>query len=129
MSRKPRSPAGATAQAAIDYFAANPSITSMASMELADAIGASRANFPKQLSLAVNDGRLIAERVGNTMVYSPAEPAAPANGKLEIVTYADGDIGVSGMVTTDEGALFTKDQLKQLFTHVTTPHLVLGAAD
>jgi hypothetical protein len=86
-------------------------------------LGGNKSSVATQLKKALVAGLLVAEKSGKGWVYSLPEAPAPTNGKLDIVTYADGDVGVSGMAITEDGAVFTREQLVQLLTHVTTPHV------
>lgn len=112
---------------AVEYFAAHPK-KRLTRDELANAIGVPPAGLSTALLPAIEAGLLGGEKSGRGYTYfapEPAEPPAATDGKLDIVTYADGDVGVSGMAITDEGTVFTREQLLQLITHVTTPHVKL----
>jgi hypothetical protein len=126
MNRKTRAPRGSIAQAAVAYLEAHPSIESITTADLAEALGIAKNNISTQMRIGVDAGSLVREKVGNTLVYSLAAPAAPTDGPLEIASFSDGDLSFKGgCALEDGGVMLTRTQLQQLIAHVTTPHIAL----
>lgn len=116
-----------TAVRAIEFMKTQPAGTPFTPGELAEGIGAAKAGMATQLRKAIDAGLVLAGRAGNQSTYSlPVEPE-PGDGSIGITTYDDGDVQVTGLSQTDEGVMFTREQLQQLVTHVITPHVVLPA--
>jgi hypothetical protein len=111
----------------IDYLEGNPG-----AKLTRDDIGKRFATNPKTVAAlmrpAVDAGLVRTEKEGNANVYCALEdapPQEPGDGKLNITTYADGDVGIGGLIVAEDGSvLITREQLQQLFSHVTTPHVV-----
>jgi hypothetical protein len=83
-------------------------------------------NPSSAMKKAVDAGMVVGERVGQRIAYALPEPDAPADGALLIASYSDGDVSIKGGAAQDDGSVvYTREQLSQLFTQITTPHLVL----
>jgi hypothetical protein len=129
MSRAYTPRAGSLAQKVIDHLTEHGG--TLTSGEIAQTFGHA-GGVSTLLRKAVEVGLLTAEKISNAFTYSLPEPEAepaPTDGKLQISFYHDGDVGVVGATITDDGVVFTKDQLVQLFQRVTTPHIVLTASE
>lgn len=120
--------AGSLAQRLIDHLTTQPPGTAMSSSEIKEAFDVS-ANVATNLRTAVLGGALECERVGSSFSYSlppPSEAAAAPDGKLQIATWSDGDVSVTGaQVNADSSVQFTRAQIEQLLRHCTIPHVAL----
>jgi hypothetical protein len=123
-------PRNSTAEKVLAHLAKNPA--PLTAREIADLCGCKNTSVGKNLEAALDAGAIVREKAGRIgMVYAlPGEPAEalPRDGKLTIACWSDGDIAVrGGVVCADDSVTYTREQLVQLFNHLTTPHIALVA--
>ncbi len=117
----------------LDYLAANPQAT-LTKEDIAAAYGCASVSVAALLRPAIKAGLITVRREGLASIYGLGAGTAPTAepepaGPLQIATWNDGDVLVKGHIENVDGTItFSRAQIQQLITHVTTPHIALPAA-
>jgi hypothetical protein len=99
---------------------------SLLGSEIAKMYGGGGKGIATQLHRAVDAGLLAIEKSGISYVYSLPQPIS-TDGELQIASYSDGDVSVSGGTPLEDGGvMYTKAQIEQLVRHVSLPHVSLN---
>lgn len=116
---------GTKAHLALEYFQANPGAR-LTTGEVAAELDIAPAGLSTQLLPLVDNGLLGADKNGRGYIYFLPKPSPANDGKLQIASWADGDVSVEGGTATESGVLYTREQIQQLVDHVTRPHTDLS---
>lgn len=121
--------AGTIAQQVIEHLESGQAGSSMSAAEIANEFDCTVTSVSTALKQAVEAGALVTAKEGRHTYWSLPEqetPAAPDDGRLQIASWNDGDVMVRGGGIGDDGSVtYTREQILQLFQHVTVPHIAI----
>jgi hypothetical protein len=111
---------GTTAHKILEFLRKQDPGSTFTSQQLSAKVKVKNAGMA--LRKAVEAGIVDLEKSGNTYLYSLPAPPQPADGRLLIGAFSDGDVSVAGGTPNQDGSVtYTRDQLVQLIRFVTQP--------